>query len=357
MVGTLMLLTALVGVAIVLAQPSPERRAGLPTNGLIAFDSGGDIWLANPDGTEPRRLTDSPATEHTPIWSPDGRKLAYTVDGERTADIVVTDPDGGNLVTIARAVPRDPFPSTTAPWSPDSVQFLYSARVDGRNRVFVANADGSGYREIGDPSLDAKDPAWSPDGTSIAFTGRQAAVVKSGVDGPDWPLGVYLMAPDGTHVRALAPVEGFQEAFDMPMWSPDSSSVVAYAPGDNLTTSDIWVFPADGSPARNISHNPASDWWPTWSPDGRVAYVRQELLGQQMRPVIVEADGSGEIVIDAPPLEIRPVIWSADGAKLLAYLDPAAGTEAFVVIDPDAGTSQVIPAPGADWGGGWQPIR
>ena len=78
-------LLAILGVAVVSVGGLPTRLAavalpppnGPAANGLIAFDSAGDVWVVNPDGTAPRRLTTGPALDYFPVWSRDGTKLVY----------------------------------------------------------------------------------------------------------------------------------------------------------------------------------------------------------------------------------------------------------------------------------------
>ena len=64
-----------VGASILQADLPPPF--GPARNGLIAFESGGDIWVVDPDGTDRRQLTSAPGLEHSPAWSADGTRLAY----------------------------------------------------------------------------------------------------------------------------------------------------------------------------------------------------------------------------------------------------------------------------------------
>jgi Tol biopolymer transport system component len=131
-------------------------------NGLIAFDTEGDIW-ADPDGSNARRLSDGPETERGPYWSPDGTRLAFIVDTEAgNSDLVHTDASGGARIVVARGVGEK---LNHQSWSPDGTRLPYSAMVEGGTwQIFVGRSDGSGTAQLGDPDLMAKDPAWSPDG-------------------------------------------------------------------------------------------------------------------------------------------------------------------------------------------------
>ena len=105
----LVILSALTAGSVVvgaslLASPTPPAIA---RNGLIAYDAGGDIWVVQPDGTDPRQLTSGPAVEHGATWSRDGSRIAYwATDGATAPDtLVIADADGSHPVTIATHEP------------------------------------------------------------------------------------------------------------------------------------------------------------------------------------------------------------------------------------------------------------
>jgi Tol biopolymer transport system component len=123
-----------------------------------------------------------------------------------------------------------------------------------RADVYVMNADGSGQRRLTRNSADDAEPAWSPDGRSIAFESDR-----------DGNFDVYLMNADGRELRKLTrnPAAGAE-----PGWSPDGRSIVFDSKREG--NSEIYVMEADGSGPRRLTRNPAEDDWPVWwSPSRR----------------------------------------------------------------------------------------
>ncbi len=324
----LMMLTALTAGSIVvgaslLVSPAPPAIVG---NGLIAYDAGGDIWVVNPDGTDPRQLTSGPAVEHGATWSRDGTKIAYwTSDGATAPDtLVIADADGSHPRTIATHEPgwaAEFQGERDLDWSPDGQQVAYSlctlADPVCDERVFVAATDGSGTVAVGDESLTAWRPRWSPDGSLLAF-----AASRDGVE-----QGVYLMAPDGTDVRRLsAVVDDDQYGFFSVSWSPDGTSIATRAQGS------IWLMPAGAhDPADEVALVEADAVVPTWSPDGsQVAYVD---LGSSRLRVVTAAGGDPA---DLGSLTQGGYTWAPDGRSIVAQRCYSGGC-GFEIVDAVTG--------------------
>src|SRR5262245_54631376 len=111
------------------------------------------------------------------------------------------------------------------------------------------NADGSGQRRL--LTMEAWSPAWSPDGTSIAFVSDQ-----SGSDD------IYTVAADGSNVAQLTDNRGIAD--EAPTWSPDSSQL-AFA-SDRDGDADIFVMRADGSDTHVVVPGVWTDSDPAWRP-------------------------------------------------------------------------------------------
>jgi Tol biopolymer transport system component len=230
---------------------SPDRsRIAFTTsrggNGLTS-----EIWLMNADGSELARLTSNPARDEGARWSPNGSKIAFVSDRDGNQEIYVMNADGSGQIRLTNDLARDDQPD----WSPDGSKIAFmSERVGGHQDIFVMNADGTNpVRLTTNPLTDAH-PVWSPDGTRLAFTSS---------DSPQQALDIYVMRPDGSGRTRLT----FDPANDFdPTWAPDGSKIAFVGERDHLTGSqEIFVMNADGSQETNVTRNPGQDYDPAWS--------------------------------------------------------------------------------------------
>jgi dipeptidyl aminopeptidase/acylaminoacyl peptidase len=301
------------------------------TNGLIAFESGGDIMTVRSDGSDLRTIVEGAEVGN---FSPDGRRLAYWSEVDATWDLVVVDPDGSDPVTIV----TDVLEPDGADWSPDGSRIGYAAQTrpfePGSSRVFIASVDGSGARQIGDEDLRVREPSWSPDGSTLAF----------GANRPDAPgiWQLYLMDADGTNVRQISDVRGNGFAFVTVDWSHDGSKIVAQAgDAEDIDEWDIWVIDvADGSATDVGAHVGGDEIIPSWAPDRDALAWSHDLI------VYLEP---GREPVDMPVVGIP--VWSPDG-QFLATTNAARN---LVVIDL-SGTVLATLAADVENRPFWQPV-
>jgi TolB protein len=350
------LLALLAGVAVVGLVGSLRHAPplGLARPGVIGYDSGGDIFLADSDGTASRAITSSADTEIEPAFALDGSHIAYfsLLAGTTTVRLIVANPDGADARPVAEFAAMAANSGAQVAfiglaWSPDGRRIAYSAPVAGRAQLFVVGLDGSPPVKIGPPTLEAQDPAWSPDGARIAVRGGHF----------DKQRGIYVIDSDGRGSPVLIsqpPELGMTQdtQFSGPAWSPDGA-VIAYSqvvvPGE----SHVFVGSPAGSDTRDISGGGQYDWTPRWSPDGRWIAWR---AGQPVRPgqfVVAKPDGSQRSPL--PPTVLGTPIWSPDGRTLIgAAPNVATGSaDRLLLIDIAAGTStEILAEPNGD--ASWQ---
>jgi len=250
----------------------------------------------------------------SPVWSPDGRRIAFVSRRDGKA-LYVMNADGSGLRIVAR-VDR----LTTPAWSPDGREIAY-----GRNGVYVMNADGSGQRTL---ARSGNAPAWSPDGRRIAF------VITTKL---------YVANADGTGHRTLTRLRGFGGVVVALAWSPDGRKLLFLAEHMSAPRCGycdrLWVLNADGSGLRDLTQGisggfgtPASD--PVWSPDGRmIAFVR---LNTRHGVYVINADGSAVRNLTPKPrgaVYAAPA-WSPDGRKI-AFAGERDGNSEIYLMNAD----------------------
>jgi Tol biopolymer transport system component len=261
---------AIVGLLIIIAAGALAAGSGVSTldptgpagNGLIAYGSEGDIWVVEPDGNDPRRVTTAPADDQAPSWSRDGTRLAYWSVDPTGSSLIAMKTDGSESMTLfTDDAGRTPH---TMDWSPDGSAIAFALCPEAMcGELFVAASDGTGASSVGGSAFETYALAWSPDGKTIAFGGRY--------DGQ--PLGVYGMTPDGTDVRRIGGIEGGEGSFPGVDWSADGTSIVTHAGTDALGP-DIWVVAADGGGEANLTGSAGGGFLPDLSPDDSLIAFR-----------------------------------------------------------------------------------
>ena len=322
-----LLLAAAIAVVWIGSRPRLPDPFGPAANGQVAYLSNGQVYAANPDGSNPLQLTFGDGAASSMVWSQDGTKLAYRLTAPTSnpstmsdSELVVVNADGTNPIAIDRG--KDISPPS---WSPDGLWLAY-ARVDGTyDQVFIAAADGSSPpTRIGNPATINWSPLFSPDGTKIAyFVGQEGD-------------GIGVMNPDGSdwHIVNTTPFQYIDSA----TWHPDGKRIVVSAAATNET--DLWILHADGSPEERLEMPGRAEAGPSWSPAGdRLAYLASG-DGESFLLYVADADGGKERLLPGIYSHINPS-WSPDGTRIAAVSE-LGSTVRLTLIDPDGKADAIV---------------
>jgi TolB protein len=174
-----------------------------------AFGTHLDVFVMGADGSNPRNLTRDMAHSGYPAWSPDGKFIAMSAIIGGNMDIFLIDAastgSSGSAGQFQR-VTDDPASDIKPSWSPDGRQIAFVSDRDGNFEIYTMHPDGSGVRRLTYNNALDSSPAWSPDGQHIAFVSDRSD-----------NLDLYVMDADGSRVRRLTT----QRAPDQsPVWWP-----------------------------------------------------------------------------------------------------------------------------------------
>jgi Tol biopolymer transport system component len=243
-----------------------------------------DVYLVDRPGAEPRRVTEHPALDYDATFSPDGRWLVFTSDRSGNPDLWARDlEEGGEPVRLT----RHPALDDAADVSPDGERVVFVSNRDGKTDVWTMPFEPGDTtaearaRNLTDSPADDFNPAFSPDGSRIAWARRTGPLRP-----PDLLLTrVFVMEADGSGARPMT--DDGRMIAGAPSWSRDGDAVHAHgiAYGGEFErlirlraegwTSRIWRVPADGGDPAPVT--PADSFLalsPAPAPGGRVAYVR-----------------------------------------------------------------------------------
>lgn len=170
-----------------------------PSGKQLAFSANGDIYVSGPNGKGAVNLTRSNSIDVSPTWSPDGSRIAFVSDRGGSPAIYVMSSGGGGVRRISSG-----GYSTDPSWSPNpEVNKIAFVKVEGSANIYTVNPDGSGEKRLTTGSGRNENPAWSPDGRYIAFSSTRNAAKD-----------IYIMYMNGENQRRLS--QGGGKSF--PTW-------------------------------------------------------------------------------------------------------------------------------------------
>ncbi|HEX7313495.1 MAG TPA: hypothetical protein VF297_06215 [Pyrinomonadaceae bacterium] len=274
-----------------------NRQPAVSPDGMrVAFSSsragGYSLYVVGIDGAELRRLTYSPGGDGEPTWSPDGSKIAFVRGYDGT--------DGGyaNMSTCPSQIYVVEVPGlhgggrlasefslthgqggTDPAWSPDGTHIAFSSYRDGNYEIYTMDTVGGDIKRLTYTGAAEAEPAWSPDGGSIAYSAHLVGVVLGcgwmGTPLPpppadeSWPTvvpppGVYVLSLNGGRPTSVR-VSGVDAVTD-PTWSPDGTRIAFV----NVVSGDGQLYTVDvvSGLRTQLTFDPAPKSSPSWSNAG-----------------------------------------------------------------------------------------
>lgn len=260
----------------------------------IAFvsdrDGNEEIYKVRLDGAQIVRLTDNPASDAGPSWSPDGTRLAFHSNRSGRNQLYVMDADGNNLAQILQDDGDDTWPI----WSPNGnmIAFARSAQYENaewRTEIYVADLQNAGIRRMTATTGSTSGMAhscwpsgWTSDSSSLLY--------YCYVDGLN---SMWAVNSDGTNQRRLV---DYQSWNSIPTSSPDSTSpkiaFATYRDGNY----EIYTADFDGSNLLRLTTDGSEDWRPNWSLEGRKIIFESKRNGNT-QVFMMNPDGTNQVLL------------------------------------------------------------
>jgi TolB protein len=261
----------------------------------LLFVSGGRVYQIDSDGAEITPLSPAGVTALSPVWSPDGQRIAYTRLENGRGAVVLQSLGGG---ASQNAGSGGNSLNITPAFSPDGRTLAYAKSDESGTDIYSMNAAENccAQRLTVGRYADNLSPTFSPDGRRIAFVSTRAG-----------PPQIYVMAADGTDQELLAPFDyGATGSSNAPEWSPDGANVVFHR--EVSRSPQLFLMDAAGRGSPRQLTNAGRNEDPTWSPDGRhVAFISDRSGRRQIWIIDIE---TGRVRQLSTPNAARLPSWS-----------------------------------------------
>jgi len=249
-----------------------------------------------------------------------------TRDGDYAIYAVNTSEGGEHRLTDARGDPSTPrglLFQTDPAWSPDGSTIAFASKRSGTFDLYAMNRDGSGTRRLTSTMEDDVQPSWSPDGDRIAFARGASSRL-------------FVMNADGSGARRVTDEE-LEEG--EPAWSPDGRLIAYVRRNPGTSIRELWLVRPDGSQRHRLTKLGGVAQAPAWSPDGTRLVFSANVANNRFDIYTIGADGSGVRLVTSRDDSFEPS-WSPDG-KTIVFAEAGA----LVAIDVENGEEQRLTDP------------
>jgi len=246
-----------------------------------------EIYAADYDGKNPRRLTQLRSLAMNPSWEASGQRLVFTSYAKMFPHLNTMARDGSARRDVSTGVELNASPS----FSPDGKRIVFAGSQSGNPDIFVIDADGSGLKRLTTSHAVESTPRWSPVGNQILYTSSAAGTPQ-----------LYMMDPEGANSRRVTFAGDWN---DEGAWSPDGSKI-AYA-CRNGGDFQICVMNLGTGQALQLTEE-GSNGHPSWSPDGtKIAFDSRR--GSSTQVYTMDINGEHKVAITDKGNNSQPA-WS-----------------------------------------------
>ncbi|MCX6627214.1 MAG: protein kinase [Candidatus Solibacter sp.] len=257
--------------------------------------------------TEFSQLTSQPGTEWFPSLSPDGKWLVYGGTGDNVHHIYLQGVGGQNPLDLTRDSTAD---DDQPAFSPDGERIAFRSSRGGGG-IFVMGRTGEAVRRVTGMGFN---PSWSPDGTRLAFTTEGVELYPQNSVGRSELWTVAVSTGEMRHLSAGDAV--------LASWSPHNHRIAYTSRLGNPPQGDVWTIAVTGGTPAPVTSDPARDWNPAWSPDGKYLYFASDRSGSMNLWRVPIDEVSGKTLgapepITTPAPYLAHASLSADGKRIV----------------------------------------
>jgi len=311
-----------------------------PDGSLITFVSaGGDLAGVDPEDGSFRILTPDLTLSGVgslgapqPVWSPDGRFVAYTTDRDGAPDIWLWSAEEGTDRRLTRLSAR----ANGLAWSPDGTSIAFAGDRFGNMDIWKVSVPGGEVHRLTSDPLYEGYPSWTPDSGTLFYVRMDDRWVDHDV---------IEITPDGRDPRTVVEDRGFFDyragrAFGAVQPSPDGEQLLFRSQRSGWL--NFWIAPRAGGEARPLAASDHDQSDARWSPDGAwVSYTENRGGVHSLRLAAADGSGARSLVERESGAALRPE-WSPDGNRIsYTFETPARPTELFV-LDVASGESALV---------------
>lgn len=259
-------------------------------------------------------------------------KIAFISDRGGTTEVYVMGSDGSNQVNVS---PRNTSYDYNPAWSPDGTQIAFNAEGE----IYAMDADGSNSVNLTKNSVWDQHPSWSPDSSQIAFASKRHG---------NWQI--YIMDNDGSHQNRITD-NSFNDR--EPTWLSLGDQIAFVSDRDG--NEEIYLMNSDGTNQTNLSRHPANDRNPAWSPDGtQIAFSSDRDDNDEV--YVMNSNGFNQINLSQNPSGDWNPTWSPDGAQIAFASDRDDNDEVYVMNYDGSKQSNLSRSPANEWQPAWSPL-